>query len=166
MHPFQSQLKNPVAGTLGQTHPLAAPMLTQRHRQCHRPASGRPNPCPEPRGWLPSARLSDLVSGVASGGIGFRKAFWLVRADLLYLTEPLILLVGAGRFERPTPCAQGRCATRLRYAPTFADYFILNHFQLPSKSTSLFLRPNCIKTVSKPFQFGLTVSKLLPCSLV
>ena len=31
----------------------------------------------------------------------------------------LILLVGAGRFERPTPCAQGRCATRLRYAPTF-----------------------------------------------
>jgi hypothetical protein len=30
----------------------------------------------------------------------------------------LILLVGAGRFERPTPCAQGRCATRLRYAPT------------------------------------------------
>jgi hypothetical protein len=28
------------------------------------------------------------------------------------------ILVGAGRFERPTPCAQGRCATRLRYAPT------------------------------------------------
>src|SRR5579864_1862005 len=27
-------------------------------------------------------------------------------------------LVGAGRFERPTPCAQGKCATRLRYAPT------------------------------------------------
>ena len=36
------------------------------------------------------------------------------------------LLVGAGRFERPTPCAQGRCATRLRYAPTFARVFILN----------------------------------------
>jgi hypothetical protein len=33
-------------------------------------------------------------------------------------SNPLILLVGAGRFERPTPCAQGRCATRLRYAPT------------------------------------------------
>ena len=30
----------------------------------------------------------------------------------------LVSLVGAGRFERPTPCAQGRCATRLRYAPT------------------------------------------------
>ena len=41
-----------------------------------------------------------------------------VRADLRYLAEPLISLVGAGRFERPTPCAQGRCATRLRYAPT------------------------------------------------
>src|SRR5204862_7683666 len=25
--------------------------------------------------------------------------------------------VGASRFERPTTCSQGRCATRLRYAP-------------------------------------------------
>ncbi len=24
-------------------------------------------------------------------------------------------------------CAQGRCATRLRYAPTFAGFFILDH---------------------------------------
>ena len=47
--------------------------------------------------------------------------------------RPLILLVGAGRFERPTPCAQGRCATRLRYAPTFADSLILIYFQRPSK---------------------------------
>jgi hypothetical protein len=31
-------------------------------------------------------------------------------------------LVGAGRFERPTPCAQGRCATRLRYAPTITGF--------------------------------------------
>src|ERR1017187_4917934 len=38
-------------------------------------------------------------------------------------------MVGAGRFERPTPCAQGRCATRLRYAPTFCASLILNHFQ-------------------------------------
>ena len=29
------------------------------------------------------------------------------------------LMVGARRFELPTPCAQGRCATRLRYAPSF-----------------------------------------------
>ncbi len=28
-----------------------------------------------------------------------------------------IFLVGARGFEPPTPCAQGRCATRLRYAP-------------------------------------------------
>jgi hypothetical protein len=25
--------------------------------------------------------------------------------------------IGASRFERPTPCSQGRCATMLRYAP-------------------------------------------------
>jgi hypothetical protein len=37
----------------------------------------------------------------------------------------LIPLVGAGRFERPTPCAQGRCATRLRYAPTGYDSSII-----------------------------------------
>jgi hypothetical protein len=30
----------------------------------------------------------------------------------------LILLVGAAGFEPAAPCAQGRCATRLRYAPT------------------------------------------------
>ena len=74
------------------------------------------------------------------------------------------VMVGAGRFERPTPCAQGRCATRLRYAPTFADFFILDHFQNPAKLPSLFLRPNCAKTVQEPLQFGLTVPKLLPSS--
>ena len=31
-------------------------------------------------------------------------------------------LVGARGFEPRTPCAQGRCATRLRYAPTVFDY--------------------------------------------
>jgi hypothetical protein len=31
-------------------------------------------------------------------------------------------LVGARGFEPRTPCAQGRCATRLRYAPTVIDY--------------------------------------------
>jgi hypothetical protein len=30
----------------------------------------------------------------------------------------LKVLVGATGFEPATPCAQGRCATRLRYAPT------------------------------------------------
>ncbi len=48
-----------------------------------------------------------------------------VEASLLESTR---FLVGAGRFERPTPCAQGRCATRLRYAPTFEALLILNHF--------------------------------------
>ena len=56
-------------------------------------------------------------------------------------------LVGAGRFERPTPCAQGRCATRLRYAPTFAGLFILNHFAALRYQWGKMLfkgrRPNC-----------------------
>src|SRR2546427_8422493 len=34
------------------------------------------------------------------------------------LLKGLRILVGAIGFEPTTPCAQGRCATRLRYAPT------------------------------------------------
>jgi|SRR5579871_92456 2'-5' RNA ligase len=36
-------------------------------------------------------------------------------------------LVGAIGFEPTTPCAQGRCATRLRYAPTILSELILKH---------------------------------------
>jgi signal transduction histidine kinase len=59
-------------------------------------------------------------------------------------------LVGAGRFERPTPCAQGRCATRLRYAPTGEALLILNHF-----------------SIEHPFQFSLPAySTLAPSEYV
>src|SRR5215470_2586001 len=40
----------------------------------------------------------------------------------------ILLMVGAIGFEPTTPCAQGRCATRLRYAPTLTTSSILNHF--------------------------------------
>src|ERR1019366_7534569 len=53
-------------------------------------------------------------------------------------------LVGAGRFERPTPCAQGRCATRLRYAPTFSASLILNHFP------NFRYRPACPNRIKSP----------------
>jgi hypothetical protein len=43
-------------------------------------------------------------------------------------------LVGARGFEPRTPCAQGRCATRLRYAPTKKYLFILMH--LPTEHPS------------------------------
>ena len=42
------------------------------------------------------------------------------------------ILVGARGFEPRTPCAQGRCATRLRYAPTLSAQLILNHFGEPN----------------------------------
>jgi hypothetical protein len=38
-------------------------------------------------------------------------------------------LVGAAGFELATPCAQGRCATRLRYAPTGATDLILDYWE-------------------------------------
>src|SRR5207249_6936914 len=38
------------------------------------------------------------------------------------------LVVGASGFEPETSCAQGRRATRLRYAPTMTALFILKHF--------------------------------------
>src|SRR5437870_7630655 len=40
------------------------------------------------------------------------------RLPTAYWKPPAVFLVGARRFELPTPCAQGRCATRLRYAPS------------------------------------------------
>ena len=40
----------------------------------------------------------------------------------------VVKLVGARGFEPPTPCAQGRCATRLRYAPTRSAGLILKYF--------------------------------------
>src|SRR6266436_4976129 len=55
-------------------------------------------------------------------------------------------LVGAPRFELGTSCAQGRRATRLRYAPTRTALFILKHFP-----TLLLIRAVI---------FGLTVPKL------
>ena len=48
-----------------------------------------------------------------------------IRSPLLYPAELQaevssveVSMVGARGFEPPTPCAQGRCATRLRYTPT------------------------------------------------
>jgi hypothetical protein len=38
-----------------------------------------------------------------------------------FFASSLESLVGAIGFEPTTPCAQGRCATRLRYAPTFNE---------------------------------------------
>ena len=51
----------------------------------------------------------------------------------------LILLVGAVRFELTTPCAQGRCATRLRYAPTFAAPSILTVSNLAPAGAFIFI---------------------------
>ena len=62
----------------------------------------------------------------------------------------MISLVGAGRFERPTPCAQGRCATRLRYAPTSEASLILNHFSIEHPFRYPLSTSKRIKTVSKP----------------
>jgi hypothetical protein len=60
-------------------------------------------------------------------------------------------LVGAGRFERPTPCAQGRCATRLRYAPTCTARFILNYLSVRHPFRNSIFSPNCDITVPKPY---------------
>src|SRR6185295_16291262 len=43
-------------------------------------------------------------------------------------------LVGARGFEPRTPCAQGRCATRLRYAPTVNDLRV-SHYRLNHRGT-------------------------------
>ena len=48
--------------------------------------------------------------------------------------NPSNFLVGARRFELPTPCSRSRCATRLRYAPT-SDLFSFSGGGLSSGKT-------------------------------
>jgi hypothetical protein len=48
---------------------------------------------------------------------GIRTPDPRLRRPLLFPPE-LLARIGASRFERPTPCSQGRCATKLRYAPS------------------------------------------------
>ena len=54
------------------------------------------------------------------------RVFLLGRGAVAYEGQPqnvwarLSNVVGARRFELPTPCTPCRCATRLRYAPTQA----------------------------------------------
>jgi hypothetical protein len=59
------------------------------------------------------------------------------------------ILVGAIGFEPTTPCAQGRCATRLRYAPTRKALLILNHFRELSHRWNSNLCPIWCATVPK-----------------
>ena len=66
---------------------------------------GRTRTC-DPRLRRPVLYPAELRAGRAVGpGAGSRRKH----------------LVGARGFEPPTPCAQGRCATRLRYAPKAAN---------------------------------------------
>jgi hypothetical protein len=60
-------------------------------------------------------------------------------------------LVGARGFEPRTPCAQGRCATRLRYAPTL--------YLSDSKPLSRGTQRPLISTVTKRERRSETVTK-------
>jgi hypothetical protein len=64
---------------------------------------------------------------------GWRTARIPYGEKVSYFSE---LVVGASGFEPEASCAQGRRATRLRYAPTVIAQFILKHFP-----TLLLVRP-------------------------
>src|SRR5688500_18808574 len=56
------------------------------------------------------------LEGRRSIQLSYRQPFCATR---IARSDPEIAVgIGAPRFELGTPCAQGRCATRLRYAPT------------------------------------------------
>ena len=73
-------------------------------------------------------------------------------AHLIQAQTQLSELVGAARFELTTPCAQGRCATRLRYAPTFTALLILNHFANFRYCPVCLNRAKAPSTLAKPFK--------------
>jgi hypothetical protein len=56
-------------------------------------------------------------------------------------------LVGASGFEPEASCAQGRRATRLRYAPTVTALFILKHFPTLLLIRTIIFTPDCARTV-------------------
>src|SRR5438093_10565579 len=65
--------------------------------------------------------VSTFVSGDRDAPERIRTSDPRLRRPLLYPPELLARashLVGASRLTRPTTCAQGRCASRLRYAPS------------------------------------------------
>src|SRR5213593_3259892 len=66
------------------------------------------------------------------------------------LKTTLILLVGATGFEPATPCAQGRCATRLRYAPTLKILNFTPDFRSSPIRVLRFSDEDCPRTVPKP----------------
>jgi hypothetical protein len=67
------------------------------------------------------AQLDLLSARIPQMGVEVNGAF-----NKLKKTRGMFL-VGAPRFELGTSCAQGRRATRLRYAPTVTALFILKH---------------------------------------
>ena len=54
-------------------------------------------------------------------------------------------VVGAWRFELQTSCAQGRRATRLRYAPTCSALLILKHFPTLLLIRTIIFAPDCAR---------------------
>ncbi len=73
------------------------------------------------RGAPPSTRVLSTDSDTVPPNAPKKQVLMLTQSAVYAnwrLASPCEQMVGAGRFERPTPCAQGRCATRLRYAPT------------------------------------------------
>ena len=49
----------------------------------------------------------------------------LGRLTLYQLSYSRTSMVGIARFELAAPCSQGRCATGLRYIPTYIWYFVI-----------------------------------------
>ena len=60
-----------------------------------------------------------------AGDEGRTRDIQLGRLTLYQLSYSRTLMVGIARFELATPCSQGRCATGLRYIPTYIWYFVI-----------------------------------------
>src|SRR5271154_1193132 len=83
----------------------------------------------------PPRRIAAAATEFAFRGApeGIRTPDPRLRRPLLFPPE-LLAHIGASRFERPTPCSQGRCATKLRYAPSLKE---VTHGRWPLN------RPSC-----------------------
>ncbi len=71
--------------------------------------------------WTFNTRAQMLCDAEFASNLPDKRPIWksVIEGPSFELKCFVLCMVGAAGFEPATPCAQGRCATRLRYAPTF-----------------------------------------------
>jgi hypothetical protein len=130
---------------------------TRCHSSCRMPGRGASTVCCQSQAVLsPTCSMQSVRGLISSSVVSVSDTAWAVswtqcgpvlNRDSAERGKAQKNLVGAIGFEPMTPCAQGRCATRLRYAPTTTARLILKDFPILFHSRLWFPGSDCARTV-------------------